>query len=432
MDRSALQNIAPSTVSEAFQASGFRWRPGEAITWTVSGGGVDGRQTFDTVLDGDWLPVIQQAFDTWAATANLSFQFVATDAAGVDIRLGGIAELDGPGNVLALSMVSFLGDDIQFADIQFDLAEDFTLFGVSDSISVFATTLHELGHALGLNHEDRVDALLNANYDQDIQTLLPDDRAAIRAIYGAPGEPTPPVPANNDDGTLVATSAADSVSTGDSGVRVFGLGGADTIDGGAGDDTLAGSRGFDLLRGGPGDDLVRGQFGDDNVRGEEGDDTVIGGAGNDTLVGSNGADLLSGQSGNDTLLGEVGSDTLRGGGGGDSLFGGPEDDLLVGHAGDDTIIGGAGVDTLIGGPGNDSLIGGDPANFFVTTPGHGDDTVLGFEDGIDRISLVGIAGFDDVVVSQDGDHATVTADGLSLTLIRFPAADLSADDFIFS
>ena len=393
---------------------------------------MDGRQAFDTMLPGDWQPVIAQAFDTWEAAANLAFQFVATDAASVNIRLGGIAELDGPNNVLALSTVSFLGDSIQFADIQFDLAEDFTLFGISDSISVFTTALHEIGHALGLDHEDRVDALMNSNYDQDIQTLLPDDRAAIQAIYGAPGDPVPPVPANNDDGTLVGTSAADSVSVGDGGVVAYGLGGADVLTGGTADDTLFGNAGFDTLDGADGDDTLRGQLADDSLTGGLGDDLLLGGAGNDVLDGGAGTDTVSGQSGDDQVGGGDDGDVVRGGGGNDSLSGNDGDDTVVGNAGDDTLLGDAGNDLLIGGPGNDSLDGGLGADTIVAAPGQGDDTVGGFKDTLDRISLVGVATFDDLVIEQADSGAMVSVEGLRLTLPGVAIADLSADDFIFS
>ncbi len=45
---------------------------------------------------------------------------------------------------------------------------------------------HELGHALGLDHDDTFPALMNTTYSQSIETPQTDDINGLRAIYGNP------------------------------------------------------------------------------------------------------------------------------------------------------------------------------------------------------------------------------------------------------
>ncbi|WP_454868503.1 calcium-binding protein [Pseudomonas farris] len=78
--------------------------------------------------------------------------------------------------------------------------------------------------------------------------------------------------------------------TNDSGERVFGGTGADTIVGGQGDDVLVGESstastvgGNDIISGGEGYDVIRGGTGDDVLRGDVGLDYLGGDAGNDVL-----------------------------------------------------------------------------------------------------------------------------------------------------
>lgn len=108
--------------------------------------------------------------------------------------------------------------------------------------------------------------------------------------------------------------------------------------------------------------------------------TIRAGIGNDTVTATAGNDVID--------LG-AGRDIGRGGSGADRIFGAGGDDVLVGGGGNDVLAGGAGNDTLFGGAGADRLSGGLGRDVFVFRGGYGRDTVLGFEDGIDRIDLSG-------------------------------------------
>lgn len=86
------------------------------------------------------------------------------------------------------------------ADIVFDVDVNWTFNSFDYStypqggVSFQSVALHELGHALGLNHENRWQATLNAYYPNGGPVgffqewdPLPDDRQGVRALYGGDG-----------------------------------------------------------------------------------------------------------------------------------------------------------------------------------------------------------------------------------------------------
>ena len=85
-----------------------------------------------------------------------------------------------------------------------------------------------------------------------------------------------------------------------------GVGGNDTLDGGAGrtfwsvtQSRPLGTAGDDILLGGSGDDTLHGDF-EVAGSGQGGNDTLLGGAGDDLLHGGGGNDFMDGGSGEDT------------------------------------------------------------------------------------------------------------------------------------
>jgi Ca2+-binding RTX toxin-like protein len=136
------------------------------------------------------------------------------------------------------------------------------------------------------------------------------------------------------------------------GVRVFGLGGDDTLIINDGSGTVAppvtmhGGAGNDLLFGGASNDALFGNEGDDMFFGNDGHDQIDGGDGNDTAFGGSGNDVMHGGAGDDFLSGEVGNDSLYGDDGVDVLDGGDDDDYLDGGAEHDSLFGGFGSDTF--------------------------------------------------------------------------------------
>jgi serralysin len=129
-------------------------------------------------------------------------------------------------------------------------------------------------------------------------------------------------------------------------------------------------------------------------------DTIIenasGGNGNDILWGNDTDNELLGGNGNDTLRGGAGSDYSDGGAGDDQLWAGADDngnDTLLGGGGDDKLGGGVGDDSLDGGSGSDSLFGGD-----------GNDTLIGGENSsTNEVNRLWSGDGDDVITGAGGD-----------------------------
>ena len=238
---------------------------------------------------------------------------------------------------------------------------------------------------------------------------------------------------------------------------------ANVIDGGRGDDTT--------LTGGGGDDVFKFASGDgadhitDFTDGDKIDlsaftgiasledleddiDTTGGnteidlpGGGSVTLDGYTAAlrdedfifheSVINGNSGSNTLKGDRRGNEIKAGAGDDRVFGNGGKDTLYGEAGDDEMYGGADDDTLNGGPGDDILDGGPGADTFVFTPGNGNDYVMDFQSGEDKIDL---SMFDSPstndTISGDDNYTIELPDGGTITLLGVTTVDTGAD-FMF-
>ena len=233
--------------------------------------------------------------------------------------------------------------------------------------------------------------------------------------------------------------------------KLEGFGGADSLRGEAGDDYLDGGAGGDALNGGAGANdwavyrnstvgqvsinLLTAVHSGGDAQGDtlffienlEGSltkrDILIGNGSVNSIIGNGGVDSIRGEGGNDVIEGGDGGDSLNAGAGidtvvyakssagvtvnlgvtlqtsggeanGDSLFffenitGSGFDDSLSGNIVSNRLVGGAGADALNGALGSDYLTGGlDGDTFRFQNMGFGSDTILDWEDGIDKISI---------------------------------------------
>ena len=291
----------------------------------------------------------------------------------------------------------------------------------------FQTILHELGHAMGLQHPWEGDVTLDPSIDDQWHTVMtynnswPStselgslDVAAMLAQYGAPGAAA---------GWDITWAAGVLTVTGGVGSdNILGAGGANQLNGGLGDDSLHGRQADDTLRGGAGNDDLWGNVGNERLMGEAGNDalwafeteagwangqdSLYGGDGRDTLTGGSGNDFLSGGKGRDMIDGRDSADEMHGGAGADSLYGGLAggswgNQTLYGDTGEDQLFGGNGSDVLYGGTQNDTLEGG--AGWDSLFGGDGDDRLVAGGNGAVVDYFTGGAGADIfVLVPGDG------------------------------
>jgi Ca2+-binding RTX toxin-like protein len=150
-----------------------------------------------------------------------------------------------------------------------------------------------------------------------------------------------------------------------------------------------------------------------NRNGTDADDVFSGTAGNDVIRGLGGNDVLTGLEGNDKLTGGGGKDTLNG------------------NNGRDTLTGNGGRDILIGGDDTDILRGGGDRDIFVLQKGPGQDTIIDYRDGKDRLGLSDGLRFQDLQFFQRGSNTLVQAGGDALALLnRVNASSLNRSDFV--
>lgn len=200
-----------------FQTSGAKWGlgtlytpgadvnaprlPGGTVTYSFMGSGVSMGSHSDANLAVAALPgyqacflsEIRDAFAAWSAVANIQFvevpdNGVPFDGAGArgDIRIGAHS-MDGPWGVLAHAYFPPPGGTSAAGDMHFDRQETWGCQASPGVIDIGVVAAHEIGHAIGLNHEVRAGrtALMNPYYNPDIASiLLADDVAGAAAIYG--------------------------------------------------------------------------------------------------------------------------------------------------------------------------------------------------------------------------------------------------------
>ena len=480
-DRTSSADL--STGSSSYSSYGWRWGGmsdvGKAaqVTWSFATSNYSNQPggDYDTTLTADQKAATQAALARWEEVCGIDFVEASKDSASVDLRFG-VDALDGQNKTLAQCGYVYNGTDFVRTFIRFDSAESWNYTipgtGVSGRYSFYTVALHEIGHAIGLNHSGSASSLMAPVYDPSFSDLQSDDIAGGVYLYGAPdtapsvpvatvsnggGSPPPPSPppsplppspppplpsspvpeldaptrvvGTNEADSVQGQGGADTILGGGGADTLCGAGGADLVYGNAGNDALFGNAGADQLYGGRGDDVLFGGRDNDLLSGDEGADVVVGDLGNDTVIGGGDSDALSGGEGNDLVFGNTGQDLLFGNAGSDVLFGGGGNDTLFGGAGDDALFGDLGNDRLAGDAGNDTLTGGAGADVFVFSTGSGADRIADFNaaDG-DRINLAPGQGYG-LAANDAGEAVIVFSDAHTVTLAGVRREQFSTDWF---
>ncbi len=242
------------------------------MAWSLAGAGWTNStgQTFftgSTVDMGTFLPFdyqaeLRRAFDAWASVGNIEFIQIADGGANIGtgtlptIRVvGGFIDGQNGSNVLARAF--FPSSSAAGGDIVFDSGN--TSF-FSSAQNFFLTALHEIGHALGLNHEPSGGdvAIMNPFINTSLTGLQTDDIDGIRVVYGTQdfGPNSYFMPASQINLTLIDGAPALTIVGNGSSNVITGLGAAEVFLGADGNDTIRGAGGNDSIDGGTGSDFA--------------------------------------------------------------------------------------------------------------------------------------------------------------------------------
>ncbi len=183
-----LSNLAIkefTTIGQKWGESQAAQTPGGTISYSFASENFDNQFIdFDSfITDLTFQREITNALSVWENIANIRFQHV-DDSPTVDIKFGWV-DLDGPGNVLGQTLIPASGP-LDNVIVALDIGEDWFVLGDAppDKIDFSSTVIHEIGHAIGIDHSTSSLALMNARYSTTIFNLQEDDISAATSIYG--------------------------------------------------------------------------------------------------------------------------------------------------------------------------------------------------------------------------------------------------------
>jgi hypothetical protein len=176
---------------------GAAWS-GKTITWSLADSPGTDALPFSGYLSAAYKPLIEKAFQEWAAASGLTFQEVA-DSAQADIRIGW-----GEFDTATSGVVGYTGYQMNGGQFQpntiirlEDPSQDKLVKAADGQLTYSGTTselyqvvLHEIGHALGLADNPDPNSVMYYAAGPSNRTLDNTDVAGIKALYDATQAPS--------------------------------------------------------------------------------------------------------------------------------------------------------------------------------------------------------------------------------------------------
>ncbi|MEO8538614.1 MAG: matrixin family metalloprotease [bacterium] len=210
--------VPPGSVAAQYVLSGFKWTTG-AAAWGYNGSGAPAG------VAGTASSALQAAANTWGSQ-GANFHFTGGGASGADTGACG-GGTDGvntvgwgaqSGSVLAVTCSWYSNSGNPKSAVEFDMQIDPEWTWTTGSpiqVDLQSVTLHEFGHALGLNHSAQGTAVMYASYSQGANKRTPaqDDIDGELAIYGATGGGATNTPTNAPTNTPTSVATATPTRT---------------------------------------------------------------------------------------------------------------------------------------------------------------------------------------------------------------------------